>query len=202
MSADRTYGEVFHAEYAAAQRRFMCECREWGDLAPTEQASIRAGAQAVAAHVTSTMAQPIAEPGAEAPYRPTAKFRAWMKRPAAPNGRSPAPEPGRWERIAFMGHIEHTGRVTRFDRFGEAAYRIELPDLVFGGNPLAYREHRASMWFSSEPVSEESVRAAWEARQLQRLRQPAPAIGSGAGWPYDEDDPDDEITAQYHESED
>lgn len=90
-------------------------------------------------------------------------------------------EPGQWERIAFMGHIEYTGRVTRFDRYGEPAYRIELPDLVFGGNPLAYREHRASMWFSSEPVSEESARAAWEARNQR------PAIGSG-GWPYDEDD--------------
>lgn len=62
MGDAQTYGEVFHAEYAAAQRRFNRESREWGDLAPTEQASISAGALAVAAHVTGTMAQPVAEP--------------------------------------------------------------------------------------------------------------------------------------------
>jgi hypothetical protein len=204
MSDEQAYGEVFHAEYAAAQRRFMRGFREWADLAPTEQASIRAGAIAVAGEVRRrTLEAEPAQPAvtavdmlgvavneleeiAAAPDLRTAQITAagaldiirnrftgdgeWKLVSRAQPGPE-QPQGGQWERIAFMGHIEYTGRVTRFDRYGEPAYRIELPDLVFGGNPLAYREHRASMWFSSEPVSEESARAAWKAQQERAAQQ-------------------------------
>jgi hypothetical protein len=44
------------------------------------------------------------------------------------------------------------------------------------GNPLAWVEHAASAWFSDRPVTEESVRKAWEAqlrRAAERARQEA-----------------------------
>jgi hypothetical protein len=86
----------------------------------------------------------------------------------------PAPEPGggQWQCIAFMGHLEYTGYVTEITKNGQPAYRIDLPEKVWGGNPLACITHSASSWFSDHPVTEESVRAAWVAQQ-ERARQRA-----------------------------
>jgi hypothetical protein len=81
----------------------------------------------------------------------------------------PEPQGGQWKRISFMGHTEYSGWVTEVTQHGQAAYRIDLPEKVWGGNPLAYVTHAASAWFSDRPVTEESVRAAWEA-QVERAR--------------------------------
>lgn len=94
-------------------------------------------------------------------------------------GESPAPEPpgddtgGRWSCIAFMGRNEYTGYVRDITKNGQPAYRVDLPGLVYGGNPLEYVEYAASAWFSEWPVTEASVRAAWEAKQraAERRRQ-------------------------------
>lgn len=76
-----------------------------------------------------------------------------------------AAEPdGYWACIAFMGHNEYTGRVTEIVKHGQPAYRVDLPDLIWGGNPRSYVEYAASAWFSEWPVTEESVRRQWEAR--------------------------------------
>jgi hypothetical protein len=75
-----------------------------------------------------------------------------------------------------MGHIEYTGYVTEITKNGQPAYRVDLPEKIWGGNPLAYVEHAASAWFSDRPVTEESVRRAWEAqlrRAAERARQEA-----------------------------
>lgn len=83
---------------------------------------------------------------------------------------------GQWLEIAFMGHIEYRGDraayVREVTRNGQPAYRLELPDYVFGGDPSAVRHHAASAWFGDQPVSEESVRRAWEAkREAARIRR-------------------------------
>jgi transcriptional regulator with XRE-family HTH domain len=80
---------------------------------------------------------------------------------------------GQWMFIAFMGRIEYTGYVTEITKHGQPAYRIEKPEKIWGGNPLAYVEHAASAWFSDHPVTEESVRKAWEAgiRAAEKRRQ-------------------------------
>ena len=80
---------------------------------------------------------------------------------------------GRWACIAFMGRNEYTGYVRDITKNGQPAYRVDLPGLVYGGNPLEYVEYAASAWFSEWPVTEASVRAAWEAKQraAERRRQ-------------------------------
>ena len=80
---------------------------------------------------------------------------------------------GRWACIAFMGRNEYTGYVRDITRGGQPAYRVDLPGLVYGGNPLDYVEYAASAWFSEWPVTEESIRAAWESklRAAERRRQ-------------------------------
>lgn len=82
------------------------------------------------------------------------------------------PGEGGWLRIAFMGHIEYTGYVTEVTKNGQPAYRIDLPEKVWGGNPLAFVTHAASSWFSDHPVTEESVLQAWQAQQ-ERARERA-----------------------------
>jgi hypothetical protein len=78
---------------------------------------------------------------------------------------------GQWKVITFFGHTEYTGWVTEITQHGQAAYRVDLPEKIWGGNPLACHTHAASSWFSDHPVTEESVRAAWVARQERaRLR--------------------------------
>lgn len=78
---------------------------------------------------------------------------------------------GQWKVITFFGHTEYTGWVTEITQHGQLAYRIDFPEKVFGGDPLAYVTHSASSWFSDRPVTEAFVRKAWEERQeRQRLR--------------------------------
>lgn len=67
--------------------------------------------------------------------------------------------------ISFMGRIEYWGvRVTEITKHGQAAYRIEKPEHVFGGDPYAVSYHAAQAWFSEERVTEQSARAAWDKR--------------------------------------
>jgi hypothetical protein len=75
---------------------------------------------------------------------------------------------GRWERIGFMGHVEYTGWVTEIVRNGQPAYRIELPDYVWGGDKDAWVEHSATSWYSSNPVNGRAVRQGWEATRRRR----------------------------------
>ena len=72
-----------------------------------------------------------------------------------------------------MGRNEYTGYVRDITKNGQPAYRVDLPGLIYGGNPLDYVEYAASAWFSEWPVTEASVRAAWEAklRAAERRRQ-------------------------------
>jgi hypothetical protein len=107
---------------------------------------------------------------------------------------------GYFAEIAFFGRIEHTGYVTEVVLHGgQAAYHIDLPEKLWGGNPLAWREYAASAFFEKNPVTEESVRKAWEAereraerwkqQQAERERQRSqPALECGHG----DDDLDDE----------
>ena len=75
------------------------------------------------------------------------------------------PPAGRWLTIQFFGHIEHTGYVTEIITHGGIpAYQVDLPEKVWGGNPMAEARYAASSWFGEQPVTEDSVRAAWEAR--------------------------------------
>ena len=89
-------------------------------------------------------------------------------------GLPPRAEPvpaGYFAEIAFFGHIEHAGYVTEVTLHGgHAAYRIDLPEKIWGGNPLAWREYAASALFGKHPVTEESVRAAWEAGRERAAR--------------------------------
>jgi hypothetical protein len=106
--------------------------------------------------------------------------------------------PGRWACVSFIGRNEYTGYVTEFTKSGQPAYRVDLPELIYGGNPHSYVEYAASAWFSEWPVTEASVRRAWEAERrhaAERARQEAEwrradeqrALTAG----IDEDDGDD-----------
>ena len=115
----------------------------------------------------------------EALDRTVEVWRAWHE---AAFAEMVTPEPdsaagdGCFAVIAFMGHNEHTGYVTEILKNGQPAYHVDLPEKLWGGNPLAYVEYAASAWFSERPVSEESVRKAWEAqcrRAALRARQEA-----------------------------
>ena len=78
---------------------------------------------------------------------------------------------GYFAEIAFFGRIEHTGYVTEVVLHGgHAAYHIDLPEKLWGGNPLAWREYAASAFFEKNPVTEESVRVAWEAERERAER--------------------------------
>ena len=81
------------------------------------------------------------------------------------------PAGGYFAEIAFMGRIEYTGYVTQITKNGQPAYHIDLPDRLWGTNPLAWVEHAASAWFSERPVSEESVRKSWQAAVAARARR-------------------------------
>lgn len=92
------------------------------------------------------------------------------------DGERPGEPDGEWLCIAFMGHNEYTGYVTEIVRNGQPAYRIDLPEKIWGGNPLEFVEYAASTWFSDRPVKEEFVHKAWEAqrrRTEERRRQEA-----------------------------
>jgi hypothetical protein len=70
---------------------------------------------------------------------------------------------GYWACIAFAGHNEYTGYVTEIVKNGQPAYRVDLPEKLWGGNPLSCVEYAASAWFSERPVTEAGVRRQWEA---------------------------------------
>jgi hypothetical protein len=88
-------------------------------------------------------------------------------------GLPPRAEPGEGQfmHIAFMGHTELAGFVTEVTLHGGvAAYHVDLPEKLWGGNPMAWQEYPASVLFSRCPVTEESVRAAWEAERERAAR--------------------------------
>lgn len=89
---------------------------------------------------------------------------------ATASAQSAAPD-GYFAVIAFFGRIEHLGYVTEVMLHGgQAAYHIDLPEKIWGGNPLAWREYAASALFEKHPVTEDSVRRAWEAEREQAER--------------------------------
>ena len=100
----------------------------------------------------------------------------WLTDDAPSEAMLPAPSAllapgGRFEEIAFFGHQDHPGYVTEaIDHGGNAVYRIDLPEKIWGGNPLAEIEYAASAKFSRKPVTEESVRAQWEAERARAER--------------------------------
>lgn len=93
------------------------------------------------------------------------------------------PPPGEYARadgqfleIAFMGHVELIGYVTEITLGGEPGYHIDLPEKLWGGNPLAWEEYSAKALYSRRPVTEVSVRAVWDAqvrRAAERRQQEA-----------------------------
>lgn len=108
---------------------------------------------------------------------------------------------GYFAQISFFGRIEHTGYVTEVVLHGsQAAYHIDLPEKLWGGNPLAWREYAASAFFEKNPVTEESVRSAWEAereraerwrrQQAEWARAEPRALPAGD---EDDGDPEDEF---------
>jgi hypothetical protein len=98
---------------------------------------------------------------------------------------------GQWMTIAFMGHVELTGYVTEITLGGQAAFHIDLPEKLWGGNPMAWQEYAATALYSRRPVSEESVRKSYEARlarqaayerQQAELATRAIEPGDGDAW--------------------
>ena len=125
----------------------------------------------------------------------------------------PGAEPdGQWLCIAFMGHNEYTGYVTEIVKNGQPGYHVDLPGKIWGGSPLAYVEYAATAWFSDRPVTEASVRAAYEAqlaraaghariqagwRRADELRElPVPVILQRKEAGDDDDEVDAEITGE------
>jgi len=130
---------------------------------------------------------------------------------AAPPGEIPAegdtaaaePGPpagdGQFMTIAFMGHNELTGYVTEITLGGEPGYHVDLPERLWGGNPLAWEEYSGKALFSRRPVTEEGVRRAWEAKlaaaerrrqqeaEWQRMQEQR-ALTDGSAVAGDEDD--------------
>jgi len=123
--------------------------------------------------------------------------QAWSRLTEAKDGLEPGPVPGdgQFMIIAFMGHTELTGYVTDITIGGEPGFRIDLPEKLWGGNELAWEEYSAKVLFSRRPVTQESVRAAWDetlrraeerrAWQEEAAQYRQAAITSG---------PDDEVT--------
>ena len=83
----------------------------------------------------------------------------------------PSADGGYFACIAFMGRNEYTGYVTRITKNGQPAYHIDLPEKLWGGNPLSWVEYAASAWFSEYPVTEASIRRAWDAKVAAAARR-------------------------------
>lgn len=134
MSDGQTYGEVFHAEYAAAQRRFNRDIAEWGDLAPTEQASIHAGAIAVSEDVQR---RGLAAPGTAADHDGSA--------PEPPKRYALVEQMGYRHDIAAVREVTFAGKqlieLTRLD--DPAAVRLISPDSLYGITWLTEAEARS-----------------------------------------------------------
>jgi hypothetical protein len=141
--------KIGYDEYAASERRFMRSPEAWKNLKSTVQSSWAAGTDAIAS-------------------RAIAATRLYDEReddtpPPATDG------DGQWLHIAFMGHVELTGLVTEITLGGQPAFHIDLPGKLWGGNPMAWEEYAGSALYSRRPVTEESIRKAWEA-QRERVR--------------------------------
>lgn len=81
------------------------------------------------------------------------------------------PPGGRWLEIAFFGHRSYEGYVTEVTLHGDqAAYHIDLPERIWGGNPDAWVEHAANSLFDQRPVSAGSLHEAWKA-QVERAEK-------------------------------
>jgi hypothetical protein len=78
---------------------------------------------------------------------------------------------GQWLSIAFMGHVELTGYVTEITLGGQPAFHVDLPEKLWGGNPMAWQEYAGSALYSRRPVAEASARAAWEAQRARAARR-------------------------------
>jgi hypothetical protein len=91
-------------------------------------------------------------------------------RAALQDGAKPEQPAGEWLCIAFLGHNEYTGYVTEIVKNGQPAYRVEMAEKLWGGDPLACVEYAATAWFSARPVTEAWVRKAYE-RQVQRAAE-------------------------------
>lgn len=97
---------------------------------------------------------------------------------------------GQWLRIAFKGYVELTGYVTEVTVCGQPVFHVDLPEKVWGGNPLAWQEYAATALHGRRPVTEESVHQAWDAEVARRAaweeRQQRYALEAGDddGDPY------------------
>ena len=85
---------------------------------------------------------------------------------------SEAPEPvlsgGEWFQISFLGHVELTGYVTEITLGGQPAWHVDLPEKIWGGNELAWQEYAGTALYSRRPVTEKSVRDAWESARASQ----------------------------------
>lgn len=114
--------------------------------------------------------------------------------------RADRPE-GQWMHIGFFGRIELQGYVTEIVVGGQPVFHVDLPEKVFGGDRNAWEEYAANALHNRRPLTEETVRKAWEAR-LERARrmaeqeaewarqQQARALEAAASDRDDEDDDD------------
>ena len=163
--------KIGYEEYAAAERRFMRRPESWENIGLSAQASWAAAAKRIAEHVDG-------------------EWERRVRTEAA--GLEQSGDGGQWMHIAFLGHVELTGYVTEITLGGQAAFRVDLPDKLWGGNPMAWEEYAASALYSRRPVTEESVRKSWERAQewkRERAREEARwreedaqhAIGAGDG---------------------
>jgi hypothetical protein len=115
-------------------------------------------------------------PAAAASKKGTSQMTEPAQRDATEEEAVPAQADGYFACIAFMGHNEYTGYVTEVVKHGQPAFHVDLPEKLWGGNPLAFVEYAATAWFSERPLTEVSVRKAWEAAQqraAERARQEA-----------------------------
>ncbi len=101
---------------------------------------------------------------------------------------------GEWYRIAFKGFVELTGFVTEVTVAGQPVFHVDLPEKIWGGNPMAWQEYAATGLHSRRPVTEESVRAAWESERARRtaIEERQRQYELEAGDPDDTEDEDDD----------
>jgi hypothetical protein len=105
-------GQVFHAEWAAARRRFLLDWSAWDSLSPVERASIEDGARAVAAHVASPAAED-------------------YDRAAEESARRSAPELGaRYALVEQLGHRAMVGVTREITFCGKTMLEVQRIDVV------------------------------------------------------------------------
>lgn len=121
--------------------------------------------------------------------------------PQVPDPVVPLAPAGKWLRIAWFGKNQVTGYVTEVFRHGDkAAYHVDLPDRIWGGDDSAVKDFAADAWFDEDQVPMAAVYSEWaahraylaqrrqrEAEQKERLARPA--ITSGDVGADEHDDP-------------